>query len=195
MQPSSTSTMKTKKSPTISFEQKKKLKLALQKAVEWTPDSKRALLVVPEVKCSEMLTVLLPALASQNVQVLFCSPPAHITAACEEYYNLAVLPDTWSPAQAIEAADMCLFVDDPSMRSELYTCLKHGAVPITPATPSLRDYNPIQEQGNAFCYNKADIWNVFASVVRTLETYHFPYDYKIIQRQCNKDAAKIEAAG
>jgi hypothetical protein len=187
--------MKPKKSQTISFEQKKKLKLALQKACEWTPDSKQALLVVPEVQHSEMLTVLLPALASQNVQVLFCNPPAHIAKACEEYYHLAALPDTWSPAQALEAADMCLFVDDPSMHSELYTCLKHGAVPIAPATPSLRDYNPVQEKGNSFCYHKADSWSVFASVVRTLETYHFPYDYKIIQRQCNKDAAKIEAAG
>jgi hypothetical protein len=60
-----------------------------------------------------------------------------------------------------------------------------GVVPITQKLdPSIIDYNPNTESGNAFVYKNANEWEVFAAVVRALETYKFPYDWKFIVRSC-----------
>lgn len=58
-----------------------------------------------------------------------------------------------------------------------------GVVPITPhLDASIVDYNPNTESGNAFIYQNANEWEVFAAVVRAIETYKFPYDWKFIVR-------------
>lgn len=62
---------------------------------------------------------------------------------------------------------------------------KHGVVPITKnLDSSIMDYNPNTESGNAFVYKNANEWEIYAAVVRALETYKFPYDWKFIVRSC-----------
>jgi len=64
--------------------------------------------------------------------------------------------------------------------------LFNGAVPVCNENPIVSDYNPNSEAGNAFIYG--DIGNsqntahykIFASLVRALETFRFPYDWKNI---------------
>ncbi|MBN2096724.1 hypothetical protein JW752_05030 [Candidatus Peregrinibacteria bacterium] len=79
------------------------------------------------------------------------------------------------------AADMTLV---PTLSEE---CIKeatlamhYGVVPITPAADFAEDYNPNQERGNAFVYLKDSPWNLFATFIRALENFRFPYDWKNI---------------
>lgn len=66
---------------------------------------------------------------------------------------------------------------------------ENGVVPITQnLDTSIADYNPNTESGNAFVYENANEWEVFAAVVRALETYKFPYDWKFIVRSCKASA-------
>jgi glycogen synthase len=46
----------------------------------------------------------------------------------------------------------------------------------------LDNYNPVQESGNSFVFEKPTVWQCFASVARALETFKFPYDWRTIQR-------------
>lgn len=47
----------------------------------------------------------------------------------------------------------------------------------------LENYKPNEETGNAFLFNRKDLWSVFAAVVRALETFKFPYDWNHIVRK------------
>jgi hypothetical protein len=51
------------------------------------------------------------------------------------------------------------------------------------SSPQLENYKPNEETGNAFLFNKRDLWSVFASVVRAMETFKFPYDWQHIVRK------------
>lgn len=62
-----------------------------------------------------------------------------------------------------------------------------GIVPVTQAfDAAIKDYNPNTESGNAFIYKNVDKWEIFAAIVRAIETYKFPYDWKFIKRSCLK---------
>ena len=78
------------------------------------------------------------------------------------------------------AADMSLFFAPDG--DELLNCLAYGTVPIAPAQEFLEDYNPAQESGNAFLAEPHTSWNWFASLVRGIETYKLPYDFRTIQK-------------
>lgn len=51
------------------------------------------------------------------------------------------------------------------------------------SSPQLENYKPNEETGNAFLFNKRDLWSVFASIVRAMETFKFPYDWQHIVRK------------
>lgn len=62
---------------------------------------------------------------------------------------------------------------------------EHGVVTITSKfNDKIEDYNPNSESGNSFVFENANEWEVFAAIVRALETYKFPYDWKYIVRTC-----------
>ena len=82
------------------------------------------------------------------------------------------------------AADAALFLADPSTLPELRHCLQYGVVPIASECGALENYNPIQESGNAFLYEKLDPWHCFAAIVRATETHCFPFDWRTIQKHC-----------
>lgn len=50
----------------------------------------------------------------------------------------------------------------------------------------LENYRPNEETGNAFLFDRKDLWSVFASIVRALETFKFPYDWAHIVRKIYK---------
>ena len=61
--------------------------------------------------------------------------------------------------------------------------LLNGVVPITHLREGISNYDPNQEVGNSFVYGDVedtDQWKIFAALVRALETYKFPYDWKSI---------------
>lgn len=53
-------------------------------------------------------------------------------------------------------------------------------------SPLLENYKPNEETGNAFVFGKKDAWGVFAAMIRAIETYKFPYDWKFIVKKVYK---------
>ncbi len=63
---------------------------------------------------------------------------------------------------------------------ETKIAMGYGVIPVTPQQNFAEDYNPNQERGNAFIYSKDSPWNLFATLIRAIETFRFPYDWKNI---------------
>jgi len=80
--------------------------------------------------------------------------------------------------QLLEAADMaiCFHFSDPE------EMILNGIVPVSGKRKEVSDYNPNSETGNSFVYENENVWGIFAAVVRALETFKFPYDWKHIVR-------------
>lgn len=79
----------------------------------------------------------------------------------------------------LEAADIALCLDF----NDAEEMLLNGVIPVSTSRRELSDYNPNHETGNAFIYNKNNSWSIFAAMVRAVETFKFPYDWKGIVRQ------------
>ena len=85
--------------------------------------------------------------------------------------------------KGLKAAHMVVLLDENL--PQLKKAWEAGIVPITSAfDSSITDYNPNNESGNSFVYENVNEWEIFAAVVRALETYKFPYDWKFIVRSC-----------
>ncbi|MBU1446537.1 hypothetical protein KKD70_04735 [Patescibacteria group bacterium] len=87
--------------------------------------------------------------------------------------------------KAISDSDIIVLLD--KNEEILKLAWSQGVVPVTQAfNRDIQDYNPNTESGNAFIYKNVDKWEIFAAVVRALETHKFPYDWKFIKRSCMK---------
>lgn len=85
-------------------------------------------------------------------------------------------------ADALAAADFALV-----FHGGLKALWEKGCVPIAPMEGDATvNYNPLQEKGNGFYFKKENKWDVFAAVVRALETYQFPYDWENLIREITK---------
>jgi len=79
----------------------------------------------------------------------------------------------------LRASDMMVALP----HNDIEEWLLNGVVPISHARKEVSDYNPTKETGNSFIYGdyeKVDHYSIFAALVRALETYKFPYDWKNI---------------
>ena len=81
----------------------------------------------------------------------------------------------------LAGSDMAIFFSDKE-EEEFENALRYGVVPITPPRDTVENYNPVQEIGNSFVYENPTPWLCFASLVRALETFKFPYDWRTIER-------------
>lgn len=87
-----------------------------------------------------------------------------------------VTPDKRSAA--CEAADFIITTD-----FDVTEVWSKGGVPISAyCGEETLDYNPLKEEGNGFYFKKDTTWEMFAAVVRALETYQFPYDWENLIR-------------
>lgn len=59
--------------------------------------------------------------------------------------------------------------------------MAYGVIPVIPPADFAENYNPNMEKGNAFVYIKDSPWSLFATLIRALESFRFPYDWKNIQ--------------
>ncbi|MBP9751135.1 MAG: hypothetical protein KBC95_04810 [Candidatus Peribacteraceae bacterium] len=170
-------------------------KLALQRELGWPAEPKAPMLCLPEGMTDELggalLKGVLPGLVTQNVQLLIRGKggAAYATIFSElqtRYpHRIAILPNTdEGMAKMLSAADMALFLapagkDDATLKA----CMACGVLPVGQAgSPLLENYDPVQESGTAFTYEDANPWHVFAAIVRALETFKLPYDWRTIQR-------------
>jgi starch synthase len=64
---------------------------------------------------------------------------------------------------------------------EARQAMRYGVIPVIQPSDFTVDYNPNQEKGNAFVYLKDSPWSLFATLIRAMENFKFPYDWKNIQ--------------
>jgi starch synthase len=177
------------------IDQKIQNKTALQKSFGWPQEPKRPLLCLPagmtDKLGGELFSTLLPGLLTLPVEILVLGKGstkygALFTKLSQEHgHRVRIMTEQEADLHRMYAAsDMALFTGDPSDTEELTHCLRYGVVPVSSAAKTLSDYDPIQETGNAFIFAVPTKWHVFASLVRAMETYKFPFDWRTIQRHC-----------
>lgn len=176
-------------------EQKIAQKTALQEELGWVAEPRRAMLCIPtgisDALGGALLKELIPGLLSLPIQIVIlgkgsASYGEYLTAvASENSDRIAIIAnDEASIRKMFAASDMALFLTDATDLPELDAALRYGTVPVCPQTKKVKTYDPNQESGEAFLYDKETVWHAFAGVVRALETYRFPFDWKTIQKHC-----------
>lgn len=86
-----------------------------------------------------------------------------------------------SEAQIFAAVDAYIAFKISKGRHDILR--KSSVVPITGKSIAkkleLADFDPLKEEGNAFLFedHQNSYWKIFASVVRMVETYKYPYDW------------------
>lgn len=181
------------------LESKPQQKLALQESLNWPKETRQPLLCLPlgmtESLGGALFKEVLPGLLSQSIGILILgkgSPEygAFFTQlANEEKHRVAIIPNKPEDLERmLDAADMALFLTEPNA-ADLKECLAHAVVPISPGSSYTEDYNPVQESGNSFTFQKQSPWHIFACLVRALETFKLPYDWRTIQRHGLETAA------
>lgn len=180
---------------TSSLDQKIASKLALQQSLGWPDERKRPLISLPlmteERLGGTLLMETIPGILSLDCEILVRGKGskeygAFFTALADKKpHRIAIIPDMQQTIHAmLEASDMAIFLVVPEKSSFLAQCLRSGTIPIAPPSPMLKNYDPVQESGNAFLFEEPSPWHVFAALVRAIETYKFPFDWRTIQSHC-----------
>ena len=182
------------------LEQKVKNKTALQNEFGWPEEPKRAVVCFPEGMSDEqggkLLKEIVPGLLSLNVELLILGKGSdeygqYFTELQKEHAHRVhiVAPKKEETQKMLAASDVALFLAEPN-GAVLKECLAYGVVPVSPSKDGLDNYNAVQEKGNAFVYEGVTVWESFAAVVRAVETYKFPFDWRTIQKHCMANGAK-----
>lgn len=174
-------------------ELKTQSKLALQESLGWPAEPKRPMLCLPagmseklggglfEEVLSGLLTLPLELLVVGKGSATYGNLFTQL--AKENRHRVHIVPDKDDPIRRMyEASDMALFLGDPKDMKELRLCFTSGIVPVSLPSSGLDDYDPVQESGNAFLFSTANMWQCFAALVRAMETYKLPFDWRTIQR-------------
>lgn len=66
-------------------------------------------------------------------------------------------------------------------KEEIEKAMNYGVVPVCPENELVKAYDGAKEEGDAFIYTEKSPWNFFAALVRAIENFKFPYDWKTIQ--------------
>lgn len=186
--------MQTHPQSAASLEGKMRQKLALQEELGWPPEEKRAMLCLPtemsEMLGGALLKAMLPGLLTLPIELLILGKGTAEFGKIfsrlreRESHRIAIIENTADAiSQMYTAADMALFCSAAEGTEELRLCLRHGVIPIAPTLDMLENYNPNQERGCAFLYESPSPWQCFAALVRALETYRFPFDWRNMQRE------------
>lgn len=98
--------------------------------------------------------------------------------------KIIIISDSESNKRRIYAAsDIFLATSlEEACLKEMETAMNYGVIPITPPNELVQEYDGIKEQGNAFLYKEKSPWAFFAALVRALENFKFPYDWRSIQK-------------
>lgn len=178
---------------------KQQNKLALQEALGWPPEEKRAMLCLPtemsEGRGGTLLKAVLPGLLELPIELIILGKGTAEFGKIfsrlreQEPHRIAIIENAADAiARMYAAADMALFCSAAEGTEELRLCLLNGVIPIAPALDMLENYKPNQERGCAFLYESPSPWQCFAALVRALETYRFPFDWRSIQREALRSA-------
>jgi len=100
-----------------------------------------------------------------------------------DHTKVAIVENSEEEKRKIYAASDIVLIPTASEEciTEAQQAMRYGAIPVIPPQPFAEDYNPNQERGNAFVYAKDSPWSLFATLIRAVENFKFPYDWKNIQ--------------
>ncbi len=192
----------TRKYAAGTLDQKVQNKTALQRELGWATEPKRPMLCMPagmtDSLGGKLLEEVLPGLLSLQLEVLVLGKGSANYGALftrlskDQSHRFQIVSETDAAIRKMyAAADMTLFLSASVPQEELHCALAYGVVPVSFPAPMLEDYNPVQETGNAFVYTHATIWHCFAALVRAVETYKFPFDWRTIQKHCMETAKNL----
>ena len=181
------------------LEHKVQNKTSLQEELGWPTEKRMPILCIPTGMSKdlggELLKDVLPGLMTLGMEILILGKGSNeygelfTKLTKEKGHRISIIKDDDEGKRKMyAAADMALFLTEPDNLTELQDALNYGAVPIAPTTKALKNYNPIQENGNSFLYEQPTQWHCFAAAVRALETQCFPFDWRTIQRNCMESA-------
>lgn len=187
------------------IEHKAENKAALQEALKWMVEPKQPILCIPtgmtDTLGGPLLEQLLPGLLETPISIVIRGRGAKkygekfLELSKVHGHRVAILPDDEDHLRLMLAgSDIALFLSDKDEDGELENALRYGTIPIALPRASLENYNPIQETGNSFTFEEPTAWQCYGSLVRALETFKFPFDWRTIQRHA-MDAMEREEAG
>jgi len=142
-----------------------------------------------------MLQDVMNGVLEQPVQIVLIGVG---TQKYQQYFNelaekhshqVVIVPDNDENRRKVYAASNITFIssDSDECMDEAKKCMKYGVVPVIMEKDFAENYDPVQEKGNAFIYKKDRPWSFFATFVRALENFRFPYDWKNIQISAMED--------
>ncbi len=179
-------------------------KKQLQEDIGWIPEPKQPIVCLPwgmtDSLGGALLEQVLPGLLELPVGLLIRGRGSNTYGemftklAKKNPHRIHIVPDDEEHLRMMLAgADIALLLAPPKEDEELETLLRYGVIPVSPEIATLENYNPVQESGNAFVFAEQTAWQCFAALVRALETFKFPYDWRTIQRHA-MDAVEKKSA-
>lgn len=194
-----------KKYSARTVEHKCENKKALQEDVGWIEEAKQPILCFPTGSSDSLggalLEAVLPGLLETNVGIVIRGRGSKkygetFTALAGQHpHRIAIIQDNERMVRRMLAgADMAIFFAEQDEAGERENALRYGTIPISLPMQGLENYNPVQESGNSFIFSSPTHWQCFAAVVRALETFKFPYDWRTIQRHAMDSMERLETA-
>lgn len=162
------------------LKEKKEVKKIIAKKLSFLPRSPLLGIILDSelsAKHEECLKHVLEGMARLDMQVMIL---ADTNVSAFNFPHTIVLPYNRNNRKVLlQAADMSLAFSF----NDVEEMLLNGTIPISMARREIDDYNPNRESGNSFIYKNNDHWAIFATIVRAVETFKFPYDWNNIVRQ------------
>ncbi len=162
--------------------------------LDWKTERRSPLVCVTcpltEKNGAELILRMMPGLLEQDLQLVLMGIG---TGKYQSYFTemaarhpekIAILEDGEKNKEALRhAADILLSSSQSEECSyEMTAAMEQGVVPVALDQPGLVDYNLVQEVGNSFVCRQASEWSLFGGLIRALENFKFPYDWKNIQK-------------
>ncbi len=167
-------------------------KIALQESVGWVDEPKQPVVSIisgmTESLGGELMEQVIEGLLELPISLVIRGRGSKkygelFTKLSKSHsHRIAILQDDETHLRSmLSGSDIAMFFSEPE-QDDLENALRYGVIPVSLPHAMLENYNPVQESGNAFIYEKATVWQSFASLVRALETFKFPHDWRTIQR-------------
>jgi starch synthase len=185
-------------------EHKVENKKMLQEELGWIAEPKQPIVCFPsgmtDALGGELMQQVLPGILELPVNIVIRGRGSSkygemfTKIAKSQSHRVGILPDDEENLRMLLAgSDIAMCFAAPKDMEELETMLRYGVIPVSPQCEGLDNYNPVQESGNAFTFEHDTPWQCFASLVRALETFKFPYDWRTIQRHAMESVEKKDA--
>lgn len=93
-------------------------------------------------------------------------------------------PQVFSVEEALEEGQIWV-LPSKHLFKQFSLVVDHGLVPVMleGLHKAAENYNPVEEHGNAFLFEKLGAWNVYRALVRAIENFAFSYDWENLKSQ------------